>query len=229
MFTKRKIIGMAGMLTLIGLASVVGTAPSGAATPQCGASCIGVFSYKFGTTSSPNFVETVRDGIAVAGQPTELSPASGTNPAEDLMVPRAGPVSSFHAQGLVSDEINQDFANETAIQLEYTPLGVRSGLCAALADTAYQNEGLTLQPCSVGARAVWVVDTQDSSVPGFFAIVNGSSTDLSRPFAMIYYQNPAHRAAQIRVAHLRYSGPPNQMPRTLPDEQLWGKAPGPLS
>jgi len=84
-------------------------------------------------------------------------------------------------------------------------------------------------PCSVGARAVWVVDTQDSSVPGFFAIVNGSSTDLSRPFAMIYYQNPAHRAAQIRVAHLRYSGPPNQMPRTLPDEQLWGKAPGPLS
>jgi hypothetical protein len=51
----------------------------------------------------------------------------------------------------VSAAVNRHYGTEYAVQFQYAPLGVPSGLCAALATTAYQNEGLTLQPCSVPA------------------------------------------------------------------------------
>jgi hypothetical protein len=59
---------------------------------------------------------------------------------------------------MVSAEVNSHYGCLTAVQQEYAPLGIRSGLCVGLASVAYQNEGLTLQPCSVPATTVWVVD-----------------------------------------------------------------------
>ena len=37
-----------------------------------------------------------------------------------------------------------------------------SGLCLGVATTAFQDEGVTLQPCGVSAKTVWIVDTFDS-------------------------------------------------------------------
>jgi hypothetical protein len=46
--------------------------------------------------------------------------------------------------------------------------------------TAYQDEGLTLQPCSTPGATVWIIDTADSraTAPTYFPIVNGSTTDF---------------------------------------------------
>jgi hypothetical protein len=113
-----------------------------------------------------------------------------------------------------------------AVQIEYSPLGVPSGLCAALAKTAVQNEGLTLQRCSIGARAVWIIDTADSPAPGYFALINGSTTDFSHPFVMTYDGDATKKPEQIRVKHLRVSKGAGSMKGDVPDAQLWGMALG---
>jgi hypothetical protein len=212
MSIKRKVLAAAATLTVAGGLSTVGTLPATAATPQCGPHCIQVFSAKF-----PNFVETVFQGVAAVGQPTIVAPPSSSDPAGDLIVPRAGMVSDFFAAGLVSAAVNQHYGSEHAVQIEYAPLGVPTGLCSALATTAYQNEGLTLQPCSTPGTTVWIVDTNDSINTKTFPIVNGSTTDFTHPFAMIIHGNPAHkRFPQIVVQRLRGN------PDNVRISQLWG-------
>ena len=216
-----KVLAAAATLTLAGGLCTVGTLPATAATPQCGPHCIQIFSAKFGTNANPNFVETVFRGVGTAGQPTILARASNSNPAGDLIAtaPGAGLVSDFFAAGLVSAAVNQHYGTERAAQIEYAPLGKPTGLCAALATTAYQNEGLSLQPCSTPGTTVWIIDTADSpaTAPTYFPIVSGSTTDFTHPFAMIIHGNPAHkRFPQIKVQRLRGN------PAHVRDSQLWG-------
>ena len=213
MSIKTKVLAAAATLTVAGGLSTVGTLPATAATPQCGPHCIQVFTAKFG----PNFVETVFQGVGVVGQPTVVAPASSSDPAGDLIVPRAGTVSDFFAAGLVSAAVNQHYGSEMAVQIEYAPLGKPTGLCSALATAAYQNEGLTLQPCSTPGTTVWIVDRNDSLNTTTFPIVNGSTTDFTHPFAMIIHGNPAHKPfPQIKVQRLRGN------PDHVRISQLWG-------
>ena len=106
------------------------------------------------TNANPGFVETVFQGVAAAwpaddrGPPQQLRPGGGP----PRYGSRAGLVSDFFAAGLVSAAVNQHYGSEHAAQIEYAPLGERTGLCSALATTAYQNEGLTLQPCSTAGH-----------------------------------------------------------------------------
>jgi len=125
---------------------------------------------------------------------------------------------------MVSAKVNRHYGNLRAVQIEYAPLGVASGLCVGLATTAFQNQGLTLQPCSVPATTVWIIDTVHSpatAADGYFPLINGSTRNFSRPFVMDYPRN-AHPTdeptPQIRVRHLKLLG--NE--HTVPDRQLWG-------
>jgi hypothetical protein len=221
MSIKSKVLAVAATLTMAGGLSTAGMLPASAATPQCGPHCIQIFSAKFGTNANPGFVETVFQGVGTAGQPTILARPSSSDPAGDLIAtaPGAGLVSDFFAAGLVSAAVNQHYGTERAAQIEYAPLGVPTGLCAALATTAFQNEGLTLQPCSTPGTTVWIIDTADSpaTAPARFPIVSGSTTDFTHPFAMIIHGNPAHKLfPQITVQHLIDN------PTDVPDSQLWG-------
>jgi hypothetical protein len=164
MSIKRKVLAVAAMLIMVGGVSTVETRSASAATPQCGPNCIQIFSAKFGTNANPNFVETVFQGVARVGQPTILARPSSSNPAGDLIAtaPGGGLVSDFFAAGMVSAAVNQHYGNLNAAQIEYAPFGERTGLCAGLATTAFQNEGLTLQPCSTPGATVWIIDTADS-------------------------------------------------------------------
>ena len=213
-----KVLAAAATLAVAAGLSTVGTLPAGAATPQCGPHCIQVFSAKFGTNANPNFVETVFQGVAQVGQSTIVAPPSTSSPAGDLIAtfPGTGLVSDFFAAGLVSAAVNVHYGGEHAVQIEYAPLGDPTGLCSALATTAYQNEGLTLQPCSTPGTTVWIVDRNDSPTTASFPIVNGSTTDFTHPFAMIIHGNPAHkRFPQIKVQRLRNPG-------HVRISQLWG-------
>ena len=198
----------------------LGTLSASAATPGCvDEGCISIFSRQLGTYTEPNVIEAVLGGVAQVGQPVILSPASSSDPSQDF-IPRGGLVSDFYAAGMVSAEVNSHYGDLSAAQIEYSPFGVRSDLCVGLATTAFQNEGLTLQPCTVPARTVWIIDFADYPA-GFFTIVNGSTTDFSRPFAMTYprYQEAAdHRIQQIEVRRLEFLS--NE--HTVPDRQLWG-------
>jgi len=130
------------------------------------------------------------------------------------------PVSDFYAKGMVSAAANSHYGADHAVQVEYAPRGVPTGLCAAIATPApYQGEGLTLQPCTTPGTTVFIIDIPDSSAPGYFPIVLASTTDFVHPFTMAFpgKSDPAHRLfPQIKVQHLIGN------PGNVPDDQLWG-------
>jgi hypothetical protein len=221
---KRKVLAVAAMLAMAGGVTTVGTLSASAATPSCGQRCISIFTRALGAYAQPNFVEAVLGGVAKVGQPVILKRASNSDPSEDLIVHRGGLVSDFFAAGMVSAKVNRHYGNLRAAQIEYAPLGVASGLCVGLATTAFQNQGLTLQPCSVPATTVWIIDTVHSpatAADGYFPLISGSTRNFSRPFVMDYPRStcPTDKPTrQIRVRHLKLLG--NE--HTVPDRQLWG-------
>jgi hypothetical protein len=223
MSVKSKVLAAAATLAVVGGVGTAGTLAASAATPGCsqnGNTCVQIFSKRFGTPASPGFVESVLLGIPVAGVPTILQRVSSTNPAGDMIIPAAGTVSQFYAKGMVSAAANSHYGAYHAVQVEYAPRGVPTGLCAAIATPApYQNEGLTLQPCATPGTTVFIIDIPDSSAPGYFPIVLASTTDFVHPFTMTFpgKSDPAHRLfPQIKVRHLIGN------PTNVPDDQLWG-------
>ena len=112
------------------------------------------------------------------------------------------------------------------MQVEYAPDGQGTGLCAAVATTPYQNEGLSLQPCSTQGTTVFVIDKNDSpgTWPDYFPIVAASTTDFTHPYTMTIDGNPAHKPfPQITLQRT------HDNPTDVPDNQLWTAPPGPAN
>jgi hypothetical protein len=241
MSIKSKVIAAAATLTLVssvGVAGALTTAgTASAATPSCGHSCINIFSRVFGTHSNPRFVLDVFRQSQKVGQPLILFRTSNADPAEDFTVSFQGLVSDFFAAGLVSAAVNLHYGNgsvnavdEPAFELEYSPFGVNSGLCMGVAATAFQNEGVTLQPCGVSAKTVWILDTFDQPftffVHHFAPAINGSDTNFSHPFVLSYPKNgnPVDKPRpQLLVQNLTgFSNGFGPIVGTVADYQLWG-------
>jgi hypothetical protein len=224
MSIKRNVLALAlafaATLAIAG-ATTLGMSSARAASTACGGKCFSLFSAEHGTPGQPNVVEAVLDGVAKVGQPVILKRASNSDPSEDITTNRAGPASTFYADGLVSAEVNSHYGDLPAAMIEYAPFGNPTGLCVGLTKTAFQGEGLTLQPCTVGTRTVWIIDTAVSPTAGYFAVISGSTTDFARPFAMHYprdeYVNDA-RLQEIQVRRLQFLS--NE--KALPQRELWG-------
>ncbi len=208
---KSKLLAGAATLALVGGVGTMGALTASAATPSAGPNAIDIFSRAFGTHRTPNFVlDVLRQGAKV-GQPIILFRTSNTDPAEDFVPSIQGTTADFFAAGLVSSAVALHYgcipANVTggnfpncgltgvddpAIELEYAPFGVDSGLCVGVAATATQGEGVTLQPCGVSAKTVWIIDTNDSPATlrhGYVPLINGSDTNFSHPFVLSYPAN----------------------------------------
>ncbi len=202
-------VGVAGALT-------AGTAT--AATPSCGSSCINVFNRSFSTHSNPSFVQDVLRQGEKLGQPIILFRQSNADPAEDFSVSYTGQVSQLYTSGLVgaavalhygggcanwvmtpgnpnanppvpsSSTCTAYFPNDFAFEVQYAPYGVDSGLCVGVPTTAYQDEKVSLQPCGVSGRTVWIQDVANAT--GWFGsyapYINGSDTNFSNPYVLDY-------------------------------------------
>ncbi len=218
---------MLAAVATAGCVSAAATGAASAATTECGASCISVFSRELGTYTEPNFVEAVLGGGAArAGQPVGLKPASRFDSSQDIL-PVPGKVSDFYDAGMVSAAANKYYGDLGAVQQKYAPFGVATDLCVGLAKVAYQNEGLTLQPCSA-ATTVWVIHRALApTTPGYFPIINASTTDFQRPFAMHLPRNEvaSGRPLQMQVRRLTF----RTGDKILPARQLWGAVFGELN
>jgi hypothetical protein len=239
MSIKSKVLATAATLTLVGGIGTAGALTAGtasAATPSCGHSCIDVFSHQFGTHKSPNYVvDVLRQGEKV-GQPIILFRTANFDPAEDFTVAFQGTVADFFAAGLVSAAVDlhygggaKGFPNDFAFENEYAPFGVDSGLCLGVAATAFNDEGVTLQPCGVSAKTVWIVDTFDSPTTlfnGYVPLINGSDTNFSHPFVLTYPNDsfPTDKPRpQLVVTNITgSSNGPGPVLGTVNVNQLWG-------
>src|ERR1700723_2943163 len=212
MSIKSKVLAAAATLTLVGGVGVTGALTAGtasAATPSCGNSCIDIFSHQFGTHAEPNYVvDVLRQGEKV-GQPIILFRTANFDPAEDWTAAFQGTVADFFAAGLVSAAVDlhygggaAGFPNDPAFENEYAPFGVDSGLCVGVAATAFNVEGVTLQPCGVSSKTVWILDTFHYPTTRF-------PTDMPRP--------------QLTVTNITgESNGPGPVLGTVNVNQLWG-------
>jgi hypothetical protein len=207
---KSKVAAAVGTLTLVGglgMAGVLTAGSASAATPSCGITCIDVFSKQFGTHGHPNdVVDVLRQGEKV-GQPIILFRTANFDPAEDWTVAFQGFTSDVLAAGLVSPSVALHYGcvvgaegpnstcagavNDPAFENEYAPFGVDSGLCLGVAATAFNDEGVTLQPCGVSSKTVWILDSRDVAFSfafekSYVPLINGSDTNFSQPFVLTY-------------------------------------------
>jgi len=238
---KTKVLAAAATLTIVGGVGVAGALTAGsasAATPSCGPRCIDVFSKQFGTHAHPNYVVDVLRQGEKAGQPIILFRTANYDPAEDFTVAFQGTVADFYGASMVSPAVAlhygglaKGFPNDPAFENEYAPFGVDSGLCLGLATTAMQGEGVTLQPCGVSSKTVWILDYQDSWSTfihgGYIPLINGSDTNFSHPFVLTYPTN-AHPTdmprPQLTVTNLTGFSNGFGFPElgTVNTNQLWG-------
>ena len=123
-----------------------------------------VFSSELGTYVQPNFVEHVFGGIARVGTPTGLNAVSGSDSSEDFINPHPGHMSDYYQLGLVSASVNRHYGSLTASQPEYASQGIRTGLCVGVPRSPFQGEALSLQPCTIPGRTVWIIATSLSPV-----------------------------------------------------------------
>jgi hypothetical protein len=256
MSIKSKVLAAAATLTLVGGVGSAGVLTAGAAnaaTPSCGGSCINIFNKDIG----PGFtVDVLRQGEKV-GQPIILFRGANFDPALDFTFAAQGLVSDFAAANLVSPAValhygggasyaqtggkcfatgvapvlgRCPFPDFDAFEIEYAPFGVDSGLCMGVAATAFQGEGVTLQPCGVSSKTVWVVDTFDNVQNSFVPLINGSTTNFSHPFVLTYPGNafPTDKPRpQITVTNLTGFAQPGNGPLFVPvissvsSSQLW--------
>jgi hypothetical protein len=204
---KTKAFAAIAALALTGGAVAAGATTATAATPSCGPLCADVFSWQFGSFHHPAFVLDVFRQGAKVGQPLILFRESNADPAQDFSAELNGTTADFYAAGLVSSAVALHYgcqgtiavqnaqipcgpasANTAAFELEYAPFGADSGLCVGLARTAVSHEGVTLQPCGVTAKTVWIVDTNDQAriTSAGVPLINGSDTNFSHPFVLTY-------------------------------------------
>ena len=242
MSIKSKVLAAAATLTLVSGVGMTGALTAGsasAATPSCGPTCINLFSHQFGSFRSPNFtVDVLRQGEKV-GQPIILFRQANFDPALDWTVAFQGLTSDFFAAGLVSAAVNLHYGggslgstDDPAFENEYAPFGVNSGLCMGVAATAFNDEGVTLQPCGVSSKTVWILDTYDqfsfiTALRNGIPLINGSDTNFSHPFVLSYpdIRFPTDKPRpQLVVLNLTgfsngFGGP--QL-GTINSNQLWG-------
>jgi hypothetical protein len=234
MFIKSKVFAAAAAMTLVGgagAAAVFTVGMAGAATPACGTGCPDFFSDTLGSYAQPNFLLDVLRQGEKAGQPVILFRTSNTDPAEDFTIADQGLVSDFNAAGLVSKALDLHYGgagcedydpttatcitfypDDDAVEIEYSPFGVDSGLCMGTATTAVNGTKVSLQPCGATAKTTWILDDADGfgfppPIPTVLAtgeiraivpeasdgvyvpMINGSGVNFSHPAVLTYPQN----------------------------------------
>jgi len=225
MSVKSKLFASAAALTMVSgvvVASGVTAGTASAETPSCGQFCIDLFNFGPASTyQNPSYLlDAYKQGQAT-GTPLILFATNNTDPAPDFTAQSPEPVSDWLQAGLVSPLVALHFGclattdfnqcsgtgavgvDDYAFEIEYSPFGAPTGECVGLAATAVAGEKVTLQPCGVSGKTLWIWDTPCVTstadhcysnlyawwVDHQFPLINGSDTNFSQPFVLTYPQS----------------------------------------
>ena len=170
MSIKSKIVTAAAALTLIAGVGAAGTLTARAATPKCGALCSDFYSRAFG----PGFVlDALHAGRA--GQVTTLAKASRASRGEDFSADNLGKVRDFFRAGLLSGGLNALYGGLFAYEIEYTPGGSPADLCLGVGAAPGTGTQVTLQPCGVTAKTIWIFDPEPTSTGTYYALISAAT------------------------------------------------------
>lgn len=179
---KRVLVTLLSMVLVVA-GAMVGSPAAQAGTAFCGTSCMNLYNPYLGTAKRPNVVMEVLAQSATVGAPLVLARASNQDPGEDFTISLQGTVADFYAAGLMSAAMGLNYPNLLASEIQYSPDGADSGLCAGVATTPTSGTPVGLQPCGVSAKTVWVSDPQPQPA-GSNVLINGANNQFPNPFVL---------------------------------------------
>jgi len=206
MSVKSKLFATAAALTLVSGVGVAGALTAGSAsaeTPSAGPAAIDLFNFGVGSTwTNPSYLLDSYKQEQATGSPAILFATSNTDPAQDWQAQSPEPVVDFLEAGLVGENValhygcvpGVDFTqctdnggagvNDIGFEVEYSPFGAPTGECLGVAATAVAGEHVTLQPCGVSGKTVWIWDTpcwtDSPSGPATGSFVNTGACSTAR-------------------------------------------------
>ena len=177
---RKAVAGLAGLVVAGGacLGGIAAAPIAGAASAACGHSCSSLYNQKFGTAD----VSAVSGGTAAPNQAVVLA-AAAPSTTEDWTVALQGTVNDFVSAGLISATLGAHYGTDGAFEFQYTPGDSSTGLCLGIASGPAQGTKVTLQPCGVTARTLWINDAADAS-GGYAPYVSGNGTQYPAPFVL---------------------------------------------
>ena len=199
-------------------------------TGSCGHNCI----EPFFLASGHQWVLVDHNGLTTANTAINLQFKTVTNSREDWLPLGAGPVVKNYCPNqtpIAVDPVlsanncaylvNNSEATETAEELEFTPLGVQTGMCVGLWNNQTATAGLRtrLEPCGDSPDTVWIEDAAHTRV-GFVPFINGGSNNFEFPLVATEQSGaPAYQAIRLQQVNEDTHG-------IVEDQQLVNFEPG---
>lgn len=181
MSIKSKLVTAATALTVIVGVGTAGTLTANAATPKCRAACSDFYSRAFGTA----FVLSVPDQVGHAGQQAILARANRASRGEDFAVDTLGTVHDFYRAGLLSRGLNALYSGLFVYEIDYTPEGSLSGVCLGTAGPPGAGTRVTLEPCGVTAKTVWIFAREKTRTGAYYALISAAtSRNFHHPYSL---------------------------------------------
>ncbi|HLK00349.1 MAG TPA: hypothetical protein VKU39_10645 [Streptosporangiaceae bacterium] len=204
MSANGKALAVLAVLAVTGGVAAAIPGDARAASSGCGSSCVSLASQAFGTSD----VSAVSGGTA-AGQPVVMAVAADIT-TEDFLVSDDGTVANFCSAGLMTGVNCTTWPSDPVFEYEYAPGGAASGLCLGTATAAVSGTAVTLQPCGVDARTVWVELAIDK-INGVDPLIAGTNTISSTPLVL----TAGATGAQLTTRKLSLSA------GTFAQHQMW--------
>jgi hypothetical protein len=181
MSIKTKLVTAATALTVMAGVGAAGTLTANAATPKCGGICSEFYSATTGTA----FVLDVPTQVGQAGQSLTLARANRASKGEDFVGQVLGTVSDFHAAGFVSAGLNALYGGLSVYEIEYAPGASPSFLCLGTAGTPGAGTPVTLEPCGMQAKTLWIFAPQKTSSGPHEVLINAAtSRNFQHPYVL---------------------------------------------
>lgn len=177
---RKAVAGLAGLVLAGGacLGGIAAAPVASAASAACGRFCLSLYNEKFGTAD----VSAVSKGTAAPNQPVILA-AAAPSTTEDWTAAFAGTVNDWFNVGVINATLDQQYGTDQTFEFQYQPGNVSSGLCLGIASGPAQGTKVTLQPCGVTARTLWIKDAADAS-GGYAPYVSANGTQYPAPFVL---------------------------------------------
>jgi len=173
---SKALAGLAALAVTGGLTAAV-PGDVRAASSACGSNCVSLASQALGTSD----VSAV-SGTAAAGHPVVMAVAADIT-TEDFQASNDGTVADFCSAGIMTGVNCTTWPSDMVFEFQYVPGGSPTGLCLGTAVAAVSGTAVTLQPCGVDARTVWVELAIDK-INGVDPLISGTNTISSTPLVL---------------------------------------------
>ena len=225
---RKMIIALAAASSLLAFGATAAQAavkPRPNATPACGPQCIDIFSRGLGHHTILNAYVPGDTGVGgKVGQKLNLKFASNSHPNEDFTLAADGTVSQFCGTELAPTSVACiHYGSSEVLELNWTPYGNETDLCAGTSGTIFSGENVTLQRCGVYEGTLFIVDS-DNTQHGYSPLIDGASASFSHPEVVTVDPGTVHPTNQIKVeTENTLTG------GVIPDTQLFLGFPGPVA